>query len=479
MAYSYLTWAQMRQQLAARLDDPANIYWTDAENKLYLTEALRTWQSYTRYWRDNFSFSAAPLTSPLNPFYDLTVQPNTLIPFTVKDTDAESLLCYNLIENQPSAGVWNGTDQFSIDDLTQALQRRRDQFLVETGMVLTRTLLSGLVPPVGQILLPDSVIDVRRASWIDAITGNVSILWKSDEFRAQALNPGAWLTSPAPIPQSYSTAVTPPVTMQLLPPAGNPGRVEMITVNAGAALNPATGVLLDIPDDFTWVIRFGALADLLGRDGQARDASRAAYCESRWQEGILVARAYTSVEMAFVNGNPVQVSSVFDLDTFDPNWQNTIGDPPADLLMCGWNLVGISPIPPVGSSLYGLGLYGLGAYGESGPIDTISVDLVRNAPIPASDSAFVQLGREELDAVLDYAQHLAAFKQGGSEFQATMKQYSNFRRLALVRNQRLAASLRSAAQPLFDKTWRFERQKSRRQLEVPVGISLDDDNQGE
>ena len=132
-----------------------------------LTEALRTWQSYTRYWRDNFSFVAAPLTSPPNPFYDLTQQSNTLIPFTVKDTDIESTLCYNLIERQPTAGVWNGTDQFTINDLTQALQRRRDQFLVETGMVLTRTLLSGLVPPVGQVLLPDSVIDVRRASWID------------------------------------------------------------------------------------------------------------------------------------------------------------------------------------------------------------------------------------------------------------------------------------------------------------------------
>ncbi len=468
----------MRQALAARLDDSANIYWTDSENAAYLTEALRTWQSYTRYWRDNFSFVAAPLTSPPNPFYDLTQQSNTLIPFTVKDTDVESTLCYNLIERQPAAGVWQGTDQFTINDLTQALQRRRDQFLVETGMVLTRTLLSGLVPPVGQVLLPDSVIDVRRASWIDTLTGEFSILWRSDEYRSQALNPGNLVYLTCTSPRSYSMAVTPPVTMQLLPPAGNPGRAEIITVNAGAALNPVAGVLLGIPDDFAWVIRFGALADLLGRDGQARDPARAQYCEGRWQEGILVARAYTSVEMAFVNGTPVQVSSIFDLDTMNPDWPNSIDDPPADLLMCGWNLVALSPIPPVGSSLYGQGFYGLGAYGESGPIDSISVDLVRNAPIPANDSAFAQLGREELDAVLDYAQHLAAFKQGGTEFQATMKHYSNFRRLALVRNQRLAAVLRSAAQPIFDKTWRFERQRSRRQLEVPVGISLDDDQEG-
>ena len=651
-SYTYLTKAQMRQALAARLDDPAMVYWVSAELDLYNAEALRTWQSETRYWRDTFSFNTRPLSAPVNAFYDLTQVSNTLIPFTLKDTDLESQMCYNLIEKQPSAGVWQGTDQFTIYDLTQALQRRRDQFLVETGMVLTRQLVSGIIPPIGSVALDDSVIDLRHSAWLDALSGQWSTMWKSDEYREQALNFN-WYTSPG-IPTGASMTVQPPVRLQLLPPPLNPGELETLTVNAGAALDPTVGVLLGIPDDFTWVIKFGALADLLGQDGQARDPARAAYCESRWQEGIIAARAYTSVELAFINGSQVPVSSLFDLDTMQPGWQNSVGAQQI-FALAGWNMLAISSplntnvvlnslfednfqrpnedplsdggkwatvpgtdtlrafnnvcqesgflILNYGTALYtgvlpqdqfgqftlgtvddsagtglsfdifvrsdsgNVNLYGfdiettsaqvpatvykangasiqtlatldpsvvavpgdtwtlaaVGAGpvtlylfrngtlvqtvvdngppilgGSAGPAMTgdeistahgtltdwqcggasvtssITVDVVRNAPVPIADGDFVQLGREELDAVLDYAAHLACFKMGGAEFQATMRGLANFRRLALVRNERLAAAVRSAAQPLWDKGWREERQRLRREIELPQGISLDE-----
>lgn len=456
--YSWLTYAQMRAALAARLDDSSKVYWVDAELGLYCIEALRTWQSLTRYWCDQFTFDTLSPSSPVNPFYDLTQQSNSLIPYTVTDQQLESLLAYNLIEKQPSPpGTWIGTDQFTITDLTNALQRRRDQFLVETGMVLSRSIVSGIIPGVGRVNLPDNIIDVRRLAWIDTLSGTWTPMWKGDEFAKQTIVPG-WFTSPG-TPTSFSVAVLPPVTLQLLPPPLNPGQFEMISVNAGATLNPTTGVLLGIPDDFTWVIRFGALADLFGQDGQARDVERAAYCEARWQEGIIAARAYTSVETAFINGTQVWVSSLFDLDTMSPGWQNTSA-PPTQLLLGGWNLAALSPVPNNNSY-------------------EVMVDIVRNAPIPATDGAFIQLGREELDAVLDYAEHLAALKMGGSNFQATMRGYQNFKRLALVRNARLAAALRSGPQPLFDKGWREERERPRRSSDpVPVGISMDDQGQG-
>lgn len=444
----------MRQALAARLDDPSNVYFTDAENKLYCLEALRTWQSLTRYWRDQFTFDTLAPTSPANAFYDLTQQSGSLIQFTLTDQTLESFLCYNLIENQPSPpGTWSGTDQFTIYDLTQALQRRRDQFLVETGMVQTRSLVSGISPPVSRMSLVDSVIDVRRVAWIDTLSGAWNVMWKTDEFSRQTISP-SWFTSPG-TPTGYSVAVTPPVTLQLLPPPLNPGQFEMLSVNAGAALNPVAGVLLGIPDDFAWVIRYGALADLLGQDGQARDPQRAQYCEQRWQEGIIAARAYTSVETTFVNGTQVWVSSIFDLDTMTPTWQGATPAQPTMLALAGWNLAALNPVPD--------------ATGYE-----ILVDVVPNAPIPATDGAYVQLGREEMDAVLDEAQHIASFKMGGAEFQATMKHHANFMRMALLRNARLAADLRSGPQPLFDKGWREERQRVRRSSEVPVGIGMDD-----
>src|SRR5215469_7536840 len=185
----------MQQALAARLDDTANVYFSVPENKLYLVEALREWQSMTRYWRDTFSFNPAAQAPPVNAFIDITQQPGTLVPFTVKDSDLVSEMCYNLIEPQLNAGLWAGTTQFTLYDLTQALQRRRDQFLVETGMVLTRSFINTPAPPISQVPLADNVIDVRRAAWFDATSRNWSVVWKQDEYRAQSLRFN-WYTSP-------------------------------------------------------------------------------------------------------------------------------------------------------------------------------------------------------------------------------------------------------------------------------------------
>jgi hypothetical protein len=450
--YSYLTFAQMKQALADRLDDYQKVYWLDAELGLYIQDALRCWQSLTRYWRNTFTFNSSALASPPNAFYDLTQQSNTLIPFTQTDVNLLSMMCYNLIEPQMTGATWNGTDMFSSDDLVYALERRRNQFLLETGMILTRTIVPVPASPIGRVPLSDNVIDVRRAAWIDNLTGATSVVWQSNEYRAQSISYN-WFTSPG-TPSVYSVAVTPPVTVQLIPPPNAPGRLELLTVNTGAALNPATGVLLGVPDDFTWAVRFGAIADLLAREGQSRDMERSAYCEQRWQEGIAAAKAYTSVEFAFLGGSQVVVGSLYDLDSIETSWQNSTGAP-LTFVLASWNLAALSPIPD-----------------NNGPY-SIQLDVVENAPVPVNAGDFIQLGREELDSVLDYAQHLAAFKQGGAEFKASMKGYSGFIKLALLRNQRLAAALGSDGQPVFDRAGRQERQQKRVQVELPVGISVD------
>ena len=68
---------------------------------------------------------------------------------------------------------------------------------------------------------------------------------------------------------------------------------------------------------------------------------------------------------------------------------------------------------------------------------SVTLDLVTNANIPANNGAYVQLGQEQLDAILDEAQHLAAFKMGGNEFAQTMPLHANFVREAGIYNDRL------------------------------------------
>ena len=63
--------------------------------------------------------------------------------------------------------------------------------------------------------------------------------------------------------------------------------------------------------------------------------------------------------------------------------------------------------------------------------------VVRNAPLPVMDTDPVQVAREDLDAIIDYAQHLAAFKMGGTEFSDTVALYRRFLKQAALYNSKL------------------------------------------
>ena len=101
-----------------------------------------------------------------------------------------------------------------------------------------------------------------------------------------------------------------------------------------------------------------------------------------------------------------------------PGWQSASGAPTVAALV-GLNLLALSPPPSAASS--------------------ITIDCVRNAPIPASDSSFVELAREHLEPVLDCAVYLARFKEGGDEFDMTQPLIVNLMRLAQDHNSRLQA----------------------------------------
>ena len=88
---------------------------------------------------------------------------------------------------------------------------------------------------------------------------------------------------------------------------------------------------------------------------------------------------------------------------------------------------------------------GLNYVAFSPPADgstTISLDVTRTAQLPWGDSDFIQLGRELYSPVLDYCVHLAMFKVGGAEFQATMPLLENFFEMCSNYNKRMEACSR-------------------------------------
>jgi hypothetical protein len=443
MPYTLPTLAQAQAALASRLLDPGFVHWTAAELTVYLREALRTWQAWTAHWRDQGSFELAMLT----PFFDLPTVLPTLRAYTVTTWEIVTDLQYALLEPAAPGGTWTGTDQFTLAQLAAAIQRRRDQFLQSTGAVLTRSLTPYAAPPAsGRLDLDEAVLTVRRAAWRPDATQLLAPLLRNDEWAGTHFGP-TWLQSTQP-PFSYAVSVTPPITLQLMPPTALAGTLDLVSVNKGAAIDPLVSSLLGVPDDWAWVVKYGALADVLSQDGLAFDPGRASYCEQRWQQGMQQAKTASVVLAARINGVTCRMDALSNADSYSPLWQLLAG-PPDTLLTAGHNLLASWPMA-----------------GGGGPY-TATLDVVRNAPLPVSGASVLQIGQDVYDVILDYAQHLALFKEGVDQLQQSVPLLERMVDAAGI-TLRLQQATQPSRTPLLSQTRHDEHAKPRDVDSVPV-----------
>lgn len=418
--YSYLSLGAARTQLAARLEDPTYVYWKPDELNSYINLAVRTWQALTATYKQRAAFFIQP-NGGVNgsAFYDLNASVGVLN-FAVTDAQVINIVLAMLLE-PPLTATWTGTGQFQFSQIVSSLQNRINRWLSDTGANVTRNIQPvGTGPSAARLFLPEAVLDVRRAAWQD-VRGKYTTLWRDDEFAMQAFRtPGA--LAPADPPSVWGKFTIPPVGIEVYPPPKNPGNVETLVVTSGPQIGttPAlifnTPTVLDIPEDFVWGMIFGALSDLLSADGPMRDPDRAKYAESRYAESAELYRMNPTLLQTQINGAPVWSGSVFELDSFLASWQSKPG-PSHFAGMCDRNLVAFGPTPDR-------------AYG-------VAMDVACNIPVPVNDADFIQVDRGAIDPLIDYAEHLAAFKMAGAEFHNTDKTRQNFYLAAAVENQRI------------------------------------------
>lgn len=431
--YNYELFSRLRQQVSNRLYDSSQKFWSDAEVGLYVVEALRTWNALTSMWRGDFVF---PTQTGVR-FYDLPTVANTLRPYTVTLDPLYNAIQYHLLEPANSAAVpWIGSTQFTQDDLINAISRRRDEVLSITGCTYTRTLVPATI---GRTLLPATVIDVRRVAYIPGINTGYGVglygagpygvspslafnLWPEDAWAEQSFNRRYTLQPPGN-PSTYLMSTQPPISFDTDRPPGSGGQYEVLTISTIGPASDASNVTLPwlIPDDWTHLLKWGALADLLSRDSNASDPARAQYCEQRYRMGLkLLTSAPALLAMRNANNSlSLQVDSIRELDLYDRSWQSRVAGSPVGIGYAGLNLVAVIPAP------------------DSGPY-SLQATVVQNAPIPVLDNDAVQVARDDLDVIIDYAQHLAAFKQGGAEFTATIPLLNHFLQQATLYGLKLS-----------------------------------------
>jgi len=293
--------------------------------------------------------------------------------------------------------------------------------------------------------------NLQAFDWYPAPIVKVTPLWRSSAFSATAFQPQYNVTPGTP--KAFEIVTQSPLSFRLIPAPVASGSLDLLVTSAGPTLNPTTGVVLGILDNLSPAVKWGALADLLAQDGPAKDLKRSAYCQQRYQEFVEISRITPVIIQAKIQGVNCQIGAVEDADSFYPTWQIPPSGvrPPKQIISAGLNLIAPCPLPDT-----------------AGPY-SITLDIVTNANVPISNAAFVQLGREQLDAILDEAQHLACLKMGGDDFEGSISLHENFVREAAIYNDRLLGSS-TYIQATQGQSQRQATRSPRRESDVEVTV---------
>jgi hypothetical protein len=465
--YSWLTKTAAISALQARLY--GSQYWSSTELWLYLSESLRILNAYTEQWNGDFALGLAN-----GAWVNTGTVAGSPRVRTRTCNDLFTQMEYMLLE-PATGGTWTGSSQFSITDLQIALQRRLQEIIQATACNLGQLSPIYALPNTRRYALGDTVLEARRArglwvlanttgtaasgalaitlasaagvsagqvltgagiqagTFVTAVSGTVISLslpttgalsatplqfsqpltmTREDSQAFQYFEPDYLQTNA--IPQSWGVVSEPPLSFAVDTAPNTAGQYDVLALLSGPVISPPTAALLGVPDDWSWVPMYGALADLLNREPESSDRQRAAYCLQRYAQGLEAMVNSNWLLKATVNGIAVDTPSVYEMDTWAPEWQASNGNLPA-VVQAGIDFV--APTPGVGQA--------------------ISMTLVQNAPLLDVTNTYVQVSRDDFEAVLNYAQHISVFKQPGQGFAATMPLLQDFMRSASATNKRL------------------------------------------
>lgn len=419
--YSFITLSQAVAALALRLNDPNLVQYSFDELQRYITESLRSWNALTSVWNTDYVFSVTPPASSIwIPLRGVAGYPRQQ---TVSDTDIYKIIQYHFLE-PPTGGTWTGTPQFSINDLSGALQRRRDEIIqISSCNPVSAPLPS--IPNTRRTVLPDSTLQVVRNRFVPATGfGSPVTLVRDDSLSFEYFTPGYLQNQQgngqaAPTyPQAYSVIAGPPESIDVDYTPTTPGAYDLILLQSGASFSPPSSTLLGIPDDFSWLAKWGAMADLLSSGSEKQDAMRAQYCLQRYKDGLVLMQQAPWITLAQINGVAADTPAVAEMDAYVCEWDSNPAAPSC-VVTAGTDLIALSPVPTTG-----------------GPVG-VGLTVIGNAPVPVLAGDFIQCSRDVIDVILDYSEHLASFKKGGAEFVETMDLAKNFALSALSTNVRL------------------------------------------
>lgn len=192
------------------------------------------------------------------------------------DQELLTLLQYSLVE-PPDGGGSFPSGLWTRDEVIAALNTRLRQLFRDTHLVVTRV-EQAVVASTNPVTLPADWIATLHVVWRTA--GSVRHpLTPCDAFEADLMLPTWESTTATPI--VYLDGDQGTLTLRLAPVPDADGTLEILYVALPALVN-GNGVTLAVPDEWLDGVKYGVLADLLGKVGRAYDTERAIYAQGRY-----------------------------------------------------------------------------------------------------------------------------------------------------------------------------------------------------
>lgn len=192
---------------------------------------------------------------------------------------------YHMLEPTIDGGqTWQ---LWTSNEVLNYMRERISKFLVETGLMIDRASMP-MIAGTSSYNLASTLAELRRVG-VDNRGLTTCDYWEQDHG-----TPGWQFLSG--VPTGYLVSPLDQLTIQLDPiPIAN-GTINYHYIRSTPFEDPATSeqsiydFVLRLPANFAWAIKYGVMADMFSKEGEANDPQRAEYCEQRWQEGIELAK---------------------------------------------------------------------------------------------------------------------------------------------------------------------------------------------
>lgn len=189
----------------------------------------------------------------------------------------------HLLENPIDGGeTWT---LWTLEEVSSYLTQRIARFMVDSGLIRERRTVGPVTT--SAVDLPSDTLEVMRTVWNTGSARNVLV--RSDKW---ALDQGlvGW-QSTSGTPEYFVEDSNSALGADVVPAPDAAGTLELVII-AAQPEPPRRCYSLPLPAIFTPYLKWGVLADMLSKEGEAQDPERAEYCEGRYQEGVELAKVF-------------------------------------------------------------------------------------------------------------------------------------------------------------------------------------------